>query len=246
MIFAAIADIHGNRAALEAVLADIEKQGIKDVLNLGDCFSGPLDAGFAGDLLLKTLIPTVCGNHDRALIDRAPEEMGGWEKPAYPQLTAAHLDWIRTLPFSMVYMQDVFCCHATPQDDNEYWLETVSADGAFHLRPLEEIEALAVNLDFPLILCGHSHVARAVQLSDGRLIVNPGSVGCPGFDYDQPFYHKAEAGTPFASYAILEKTSRGWQPTFRQVRYDNLAMVELAREQGMMDWVSALSSGWIR
>jgi predicted phosphodiesterase len=48
MIFAAIADIHGNCSALEAVLADIDKQGIKDVLNLGDCFSGPLEAGFTG------------------------------------------------------------------------------------------------------------------------------------------------------------------------------------------------------
>ena len=89
------------------------------------------------------------------------------------------------------------------------------------------------------------HIARTVQLSDGRLIVNPGSVGCPGFDYDVPVYHKAQAATPFASYAILEKTPRGWQPSFRLVRYDNLAMAELARRHGMMDWVSALSSGWI-
>ncbi len=76
MIFAAIADIHGNCAALEAVLEDIARLGIKDIVNLGDCFSGPLEAGFTGDVLVGNWIPSVLGNHDRELIERAPEEMG--------------------------------------------------------------------------------------------------------------------------------------------------------------------------
>lgn len=245
MRFAAIADVHGNHLALEAVLADIKAQGIETIVNLGDSFSGPLEAGLTADILVPRNALTVRGNHDRALIDRPFETMGDWEKPSYPQLSAAHLEWIRSLPFSAVLSGEAYLCHATPQDDNTYWTETLSAQGIFHLKPLAEIEALAAGLDFPLLLCGHSHIARAVQLSDGRLIVNPGSVGCPGFDYDVPVYHKAQAGTPFASYAVLEKSPRGWQPSFRQVRYENLAMAELACRHGMMDWVSALSSGWI-
>src|SRR4029077_18068566 len=39
---AIIADIHGNVAALEAVLADIKALGVADIVNLGDCVSGPL------------------------------------------------------------------------------------------------------------------------------------------------------------------------------------------------------------
>jgi predicted phosphodiesterase len=245
MRFAAIADIHGNHLALEAVLADIRSQGIEQIVNLGDSFSGPLEAGLTADLLMPLNALTVRGNHDRALIDRPFEAMGDWEVPSFPQLSAAQLDWIRSLPFSAVFAGEAYLCHATPQDDNTYWTETLTAEGIFHLKPLAEIEAVAAGLDFPLLLCGHSHIARAVQLTDGRLLVNPGSVGCPGFDYDVPVYHKAQAGTPFASYAVLEKTAVGWQPSFRQVRYDNLAMAELARRHGMMDWVSALSSGWI-
>lgn len=65
MIFAAIADIHGNCAALEAVLEDIARLGIKDIVNLGDCFSGPLEAGFTGDVLVGNWIPSIRGNHDR-------------------------------------------------------------------------------------------------------------------------------------------------------------------------------------
>jgi hypothetical protein len=44
MRFAAIADVHGNPLALEAVIADIRAQGIDDIVNLGDMASGPLDA----------------------------------------------------------------------------------------------------------------------------------------------------------------------------------------------------------
>ncbi|UJW74401.1 metallophosphoesterase family protein [Rhizobium sp. SL42] len=245
MRFAAIADVHGNHLALEAVLADIRAQHVERIVNLGDSFSGPLEAGLTADLLLPLDALSVCGNHDRALIDRPFDQMGDWEKPSYPQLSQMQLDWIRALPFSAVLNDEVYLCHATPKDDNSYWMETLSSEGIFHLKPRAEIEALAEGLDFPLLLCGHSHIARAVQLSDGRLIVNPGSVGCPGFDYDVPVYHKAEAGTPFASYAILEKTALGWQPSFRQVRYDNVSMANLARRHGMTDWVSALSSGWI-
>jgi predicted phosphodiesterase len=44
MCFAAIADVHGNRLALEAVVADLRAQGITEIVNLGDMASGPLDA----------------------------------------------------------------------------------------------------------------------------------------------------------------------------------------------------------
>lgn len=245
MIFAAIADVHGNHLALEAVLDDIRRQGITEIVNLGDCFSGPLEAGLTAELLMPLGAVTVCGNHDRALIDRPFEAMGDWERPSHAQLSEAQLDWIRTLPFSAVYRDEVYLCHATPKDDNTYWMETLHEAGIFHLRPIDEIEAMAQGIEQRLMLCGHSHIARSAQLPDGRLIVNPGSVGCPGFDYDKPFYHKAQAGAPFAAYAVLEKTGRGWQPTFRQVRYDNATAAELAKAHGMADWVSALSTGWI-
>jgi predicted phosphodiesterase len=44
MRFAAIADVHGNYLALEAVLADVRAQDIAQIVNLGDMLSGPLDA----------------------------------------------------------------------------------------------------------------------------------------------------------------------------------------------------------
>jgi hypothetical protein len=50
--FAAIADIHGNYLALEAVLADIRALEITDIVNLGDMLSGPLDGRKTVEILM--------------------------------------------------------------------------------------------------------------------------------------------------------------------------------------------------
>ena len=102
MRFAAIADVHGNYLALEAVVADIRAQGLDEIVNLGDMASGPLDAIH------------VRGNHDRWLIDRPVEKMGAWERPAYAQLDSGHLDWLRTVPPTFIFRDQVLLCHATP------------------------------------------------------------------------------------------------------------------------------------
>ncbi|MBX4908607.1 MULTISPECIES: metallophosphoesterase family protein [Rhizobium] len=246
MRFAAIADIHGNYLALEAVLADIQAQGIEEIVNLGDFFSSPLNAGRTADLLMALGLTSVRGNHDRYLIEQDPALMHASDAVAYRQLTPSHLDWLRGLPFDTVYRGEAYLCHATPKDDNLYWLESVSPEGLVFLKPIEAIEALAEGIDLPLILCGHSHVPRAVRLSNGRLIVNPGSVGCPAYDDVLPYYHKVEAGHPLAGYAILEKTAAGWTWQFRNVAYDHMAMSALAAERGRADWASALATGWVR
>jgi diadenosine tetraphosphatase ApaH/serine/threonine PP2A family protein phosphatase len=247
MRFAAIADVHGNYLALEAVLADIDAQGIKEIVNLGDMASGALDARRTMDRLIAVDAVHVLGNHDRYLIDRPVEKMGAWDRPAHAQLDARHLDWLRAVPMTRLFRDEVFLCHATPDNDEVYWLETVLPDGSVQRAQLDAIEAPAKGVNQRLILCAHSHIARAVRLTDGRLIVNPGSVGCPGYrDNHPPHPHVVEAGTPDARYAILEFAAGAWQATFRHVPYDHDAMAELARRNGMPALASALATGWIR
>ena len=74
------------------------------------------------------------------------------------------------------------------------------------MASLEAVEKEAEEISPSLILCGHTHIARAVRLRDGRLIVNPGSVGSPGYRDVHPYKHVVEAGSPDARYAILELT----------------------------------------
>ena len=245
MRFAAIADVHGNYLALDAVPADIRAQGIGDIVNLGDMASGPLDARRTMEALMALDAVHVLGNHDRYLIDRPPEKMGSWDRPAHAQLEVRHLDWLRAVPKTAVFRDQVFLCHATPDHDEIYWLETVLPDGTVRMSALDAIEKHAQGITQSLILCAHTHLARAVRLRDGRLIVNPGSVGSPGYRDTHPFPHVIEAGTPDARYAILELVDGSWRITFRHVPYDHEAVATLARQNGQAELASALATGWI-
>jgi diadenosine tetraphosphatase ApaH/serine/threonine PP2A family protein phosphatase len=246
MRFAAIADVHGNYLALEAVIADIRAQGIETIVDLGDIASGALDARQTMDAMMSLDAIHVRGNHDRYLIDRPPEKMGSWDRPAHAQLDESQLDWLRSLPQSRVFRDQVFLCHATPASDEVYWLETVLPDGTVRMAALKAIEKVAGDIAQRLILCAHSHIARAVRLRDGRLIVNPGSVGCPGYRDSHPYPHVVEAGKPDARYAILELVDGDWRIAFRHVPYDHRAMADLAQRNGMPELASALATGWVR
>ncbi|MDB5565059.1 MAG: YfcE family phosphodiesterase [Tardiphaga sp.] len=246
MRFAAIADVHGNYLALEAVLADVRAQGIDDIVNLGDMASGALDARRTVDIMMGLNATNVRGNHDRYIVDYKLEDMWPSDRLAHGQLGAVHKDWLRSLPFNTIYRDSVYLCHATPSDDNAYWLEAVTPDGVVHMAAIEAIEEKAKGIEQSLILCAHSHIPRAVRLRDGRMIVNPGSAGCPGYRDVTPFPHTLETGTPDACYAILERRSGSWQVTFRHVPYDHEAMAALARQNQRLEWASALATGWIR
>jgi predicted phosphodiesterase len=242
MRFAAIADVHGNRLALEAVLADIAANGISEVVNLGDHVSGPLEAARTADILMARGFPSVLGDQDRQLVEL--RRHGASHRGDFRQLERKHFDWMASMPSTLVYRDEIFLCHATPQDDASFWLDYVAIDGSVRRGTIETIESEARGIHASLILCGHTHIPRVVRLRDGRMIVNPGSVGLPGYDGQTPVPYKVEAGTPDACYAIIESTSRGWSATIRYVPYDNVAAAEMARAKGMAVWASALATGW--
>jgi predicted phosphodiesterase len=237
MKFAAIADIHGNSVALEAVLADIAALGIAEVVNLGDHLSGPLRPRRTADLLMARRFPSIQGNQDRLMVET---------RPAYARLDQSHYDWLASLPPTLLYRDEVFLCHGTPRSDDSYWLERVTNDAVIEATPIEDVEAEAEGIAASLILCAHSHLARVVRLRDGRLVVNPGSVGCPGYYGETPIKHVMQTGTPDACYAILERTARGWTTVIRTVPYDHMPMADLARRNGRPEWASALAAGWVR
>lgn len=245
MKVAIISDIHGNDLALEAVLADIDALGITDIVNLGDHVSGPLNAARTADILMARNIPAIAGNHDRYLLTIDPAGMGLSDRAAHGELQPRHLDWLTTLPATLVYRDALFLCHGTPASDETYWLEALTADGVVHLAARSAIEAFATGIEQPVILCGHTHIPRAIRLADGRLVVNPGSVGCPGYDDDRPVAHKVEVGSPDARYAVVENAGNDWSVTFRTIPYDHKAMSMLAAERNRLQWAEALATGFL-
>lgn len=244
MKFAVLADIHGNSFALEAVLKDMDALGIQDAVNLGDFFSGPIDAEKTASMLMERDFASVRGNHDRNLIEQDPSDMGPSDRVAFDQLSEQCLQWIADLPATRTVFGDVFLCHATPTSDTTYWLERVENNGIVRPASLAEVMTEADGVEASLILCAHTHIPRCVRLPDGRVIVNPGSVGCPAYEDDMPVYHYMQTGTPNASYAVLEKHHGEWSVTFRSVPYDAEQASDSALLNERRGWARALQTGW--
>lgn len=233
MRLAVISDIHGNRLALEAVEADIAHVGVDATLNLGDLLSGPLDPLGTLELLQARDYPTIMGNHDRWLVERPPDAMDRVDRFVANQLDAGQREWLRALPATRVIDGDIFLCHGTPTSDTIPWLDNWWRGRDTTLPDEAAVSLVAEGLDHPVLLCGHTHIARMVRLRDGRLIVNPGAVGL-----------QINHGSPDARYAIIERRAGVWTASLRAVPYDCAGAARQAIDHDFEYWGEALTAGW--
>ena len=157
MQIAVLPGVHGNLAALEAVLADADTRGADLTVNIGDLLSGPLQPAETAERLIGLGLPTIRGNHERQLLTWQPEQMGKSDAYANERLSEQHRAWIAGLPETMWLAEDVFLCHGTPDSDLTYFLETVEAPGAREATDAEA-DGRAGDLPAALILCAHTHV----------------------------------------------------------------------------------------
>lgn len=243
MRIAAFADVHGNLLALEAVLADIATSGVDVTVDLGDLLSGGVQPRETAERLLPLRLPTVRGNHERQLTSTPPERLGASDQLAYEAVSAEHLSELALLPTTLRLSDGVLACHGSPTDDLTYLLETVEPTGARAATPDEVLERLGAHAEERLVLCGHTHVPRALRLPSGGIVVNPGSVGWPAFDDDRPYPHKMEASSPHARYAILDDAGGRWKATFRALEYDWEQAARIAERNRRPDVAQALRTG---
>ena len=156
MRVAALYDVHGCRAALEAVLAEVDAEGVDAILFGGDLFLGPQPAETA------ELVRSVEANFVRGNCDREPDD---WTRSKLDEETLA---WSQGWPLT-VELDGVLYCHASPQDDMRPILTEVS--------PPERFDEALEGVDAPLVIAGHTHM----QFRRGRW-ANAGSVGWPAED----------------------------------------------------------------
>ena len=245
MRLALLSDIHGNLAALEAVIADLARRGVDAVVDLGDLASGPLRPRETTELLRSTGWVHLAGNHERQLCGSAPEKLGASDAHARAELPADDLAWLGALPGTHRFADDLFLCHGTPASDLVYCLETVER-GRARLATNDEIEHRLDGVGragVAVVACGHTHIPRSVRLPDGMLVVNPGSVGLQAYVGDYPEDHPMETGSPDARYALLERTPAGWRSELVAVPYDAREMARLADLRGRPEWAHALLTG---
>lgn len=232
MRLAILADAHGNLLALEAVLADLRAQAPDLLVNLGDLCTGPFDPAGSAAAQMALACPTLAGNHERNL--REGDDTSPSVAFARPRLTSEQKRWIESLPATLSMMDGtVFACHGSPGGgDLDYFLEDVTTGRAV-LNTEAAIQARLSGIGAAsLVLCGHTHMPRAVRLG-GVTIVNPGSIGMPAYTDDQPVPHAIETGAPHARYAIATRGPGGaWSVDLRAVAYDWEAAARQALENG--------------
>jgi putative phosphoesterase len=183
-----VSDIHGNLAALEAVLATPHEA----LLCLGDLVGyGPEPAACVHRIRAEGGI-VVQGNHDRAIADAVDPRCRAqfrWLADAVApltrsQLSGADITYLSGLPHWTVPEVDgvsLFCVHATPKDPLYRYLGPEPDEWQW--------EAAGVTAD--IVLVGHTHIQFDLD-AGGRRVVNPGSVGQP------------KDGDPRAAYAVIE------------------------------------------
>jgi predicted phosphodiesterase len=268
---AVLSDIHGNLPALEAVWAEVEREQLPLVVNLGDIASGPLWPRetvqwlAAREAAEPARWRTISGNHERQALGADIARMGASDAFAARALGPRERAWLSALPGTAWIADDVLLCHGTPASDLACFMETVVAgfghDGQPGVRaatPRELAERAAQSPPEPadrpargglaasLILCGHTHVPRAMQVAAGPLVVNPGSVGLQAYDDDQPLPHVIETGSPLARWAIVERHAAGaWRVQLRATPYDWPSAAARAEANGRGDWADALATGFV-
>lgn len=243
MRLAVISDIHGNLLALEAVMADIQLRSVDRIVNLGDLLSGGVQPGATADRLLELNLPTVRGNHERQVLETEPADMSRSDLLAHNEMTESHREWFRSLPLTLEPEPGVLAFHGSPTDDLTYLLETVGPDGVRPATEAEVTERLSGTVGYSLLLCGHTHLQRSMRLTTGSFLVNPGSVGWPAYDDDEPYPHAMEAGSPHARYAVVDDVSGRWEAEFLAVEYSWDAAARTAEGNGRPDIARALLTG---
>jgi len=241
MRIAALSDIHGNALALRAVLADARARGYDLLCQLGDALSGPLWPRETAEILRELDAVHVRGNHDVALVDPQAYPPGRADRYALEHLDAATLDWIRDWPLVQSVGDEVLLFHGAPHCEDFYLLDE-APHGDPRLRPVADIERDLGAVRARVMVCGHSHTQRVVGLSDGRLVVNDGSVGLPA--YSEPLRGgtvHVQAGSPHARYAILDVTPASVSVALVSVAYDWRAAQARAIGAGFGTWAHWLS-----
>jgi putative phosphoesterase len=167
MRVAALYDIHGNLPALEAVLAEVEREGVDAIVIGGDIASGPPQPREVVELV-RSLPNAHCirGNADRLFDEEfAADEGLAW---LLEQLGDEQARWLAELPFSVV-LDDTLYVHATPLDDTTIVTE---------LTTDEKLAGLLRDVEQPRVVAGHTHMQLERRVGE-RLFVNAGSVGWP-------------------------------------------------------------------
>ncbi len=218
MKIAAIYDIHGNLPALEAVLSEIDREGVDAIVVGGDIVPGPMSREVL-ELLLspEDRVRWIRGNCERDVVEAfdggtfdhiQSQEVRATTIWTARQMERRHRDFMAGLPEKISLrvegLGEVLFCHGSPRSDME--ILTVAT-------PEERLKQVLAGVKENVVVCGHTHM-QFDRVCEGKRVVNAGSVGMP-------------YGDPGAYWLLL-----GPDVSLRKTNYDLQGAAELVRKSG--------------
>ncbi len=217
MRVAVLADIHGNAAALRAVLEDVRRQSVERLLVAGDLVGYYYYPDEALDLLAARPFDIVQGNHegmlaaainDTAAADEYRRRYGHGLDAARARLATAALDFLCTLPPRRdlaLAGRRIVLCHGSPWDRDQY----VYPDAH------DDVLARCAEPGADLVVMGHTHYPLLRRVA-ATLLLNPGAVGQP------------RDGDPRAAWAVIDL--QRMEACLHRTGYPVEAVAALARQ----------------
>jgi len=228
MRIAIVSDIHGNRTAFEAVLADLRQTSPDLILHGGDLADAGASPVEIVDRIRDLGWPGVVGNTDEMLFRPASLQEFASRSPKLQPMFAAieemavatrealgeeRLAWLRALPCRQMH-GPMALVHASPE--SPWRAPAPEASDA-------ELESVYSPLGRPIAVYGHIHRSYIRSVS-GMIVANSGSVS---LSYD---------GDRRAAYLLLDES----RPSIRRVEYDVDRELKALSACGLphADWVA--------
>ena len=170
-VYGVLADIHGNREALDAALAALEARGVERIVCLGDVVGYNADPDECAAIMRERRVPTIAGNHDLIAVRRL-----GFgrctNKAAYAlrrtrrALADETVAWLEALPLYREIAPDIVLVHGGVRDVQQYVTSrSLVAENAAWLRE-----------DFPgarICFFGHSHEQKVYEVDGDAVLEIP-------------------------------------------------------------------------
>jgi predicted phosphodiesterase len=233
MAIALIADIHGNLAALDAVLDTLKAETPDQIICLGDVSATGPKPREVLHRLRELGCPVVMGNADAELLDEAPPgpetdeesrriaDISRWCADQLDDTDRAFLASFQpTVAIPLGEKSSLLCCHGSPRSYDDVIVATI---------PDDELDTMIAGHEATIIAGGHTHI-RMLRAHRGREVVNPGSVGLA-----YKFFPDGSVRVPpWAEFAMLSQADTGAVSVeFRRVPYDRDATVRAMIEREM-------------
>lgn len=228
---AVISDVHGNLEALHAVLDDIDEQGIKRIVCLGDAIGYGPNPEEVVRLIRRRSIPMVMGNHDEGVISSDyllwfnPDSKAALQK-SLEMLSSETKSYLAALPVNLSLYGGLFVHGRPPDRVSEYLHQAGDEELVAGFNLYEQQVCFVGHCHFLLLVSYDGLVVRHEILTDSvrleeskRYIVSVGSVGQP------------RDGDGLAKYVIWNREEQTVEP--RRVSYDIEKTVEKINRSGL-------------